>query len=163
MGVGWRREGKCCITGYINSITQLAEAEGNDESDRGEHTPGNWGGGKVGEGLVVFCRLCWKQQNVACRSWGNDENTPQGKGRGEKVGGGREGVYYRFHDQCMLVAKHRIQKHKGMMRVKELGFAHPREVGGGWGETGVPYSCIGFPKSKIQHAEPNNSNYTIHV
>ena len=45
MGVGWRREGKCCITGYINSITQLAEAEGNDESDRGEHTPGNWGGG----------------------------------------------------------------------------------------------------------------------
>ena len=51
MGVGWRREGKCCITGYINSITQLAEAEGNDESDRGEHTPGNWGGGEGGGGI----------------------------------------------------------------------------------------------------------------
>ena len=135
MGVGWRREGKCCITGYINSITQLAEAQGNDES---------------GRGLVVFCRLSLKQQNVECRSWGNDENTPQEKGRGEKVGGLREGVYYRLHDQCMLVAKHRMQKHKGMMRVihyiKELGFAHPRDVGsegggGGWGKIGVPYSC----------------------
>lgn len=52
---GWWREGKCHITGYINSITQLAEAQGNDESDRGECTPGN--GGEVGEGLVVFCRL----------------------------------------------------------------------------------------------------------
>ena len=56
---GWWREGKCHITGYINSITQLAEAQGNDESDIGEHTPGNGGGGgEVGEGLVVFCRLC---------------------------------------------------------------------------------------------------------
>ena len=55
---GWWREGKCHITGYINSITQLAEAQGNDESDRGERTPGNGGGGgEVGEGLVVFCRL----------------------------------------------------------------------------------------------------------
>ena len=49
------------------------------------------------------------------------------------MGGLREGVYYRLHDQCMLVAKHRMQKHKGMMRVihyiKELGFAHPRDVG----------------------------------
>ena len=39
-----------------------------------------------------------------------------------------------------------MQKHKGMMRVIhyiELGFAHPRELGGGGGwlrETGVPYS-----------------------
>ena len=73
-----------------------------------------------------------------------------GKGRGEEVGGGREGVYHRLHDQCMLVAKHSMQKHKGMMRVIhyiELGFAHPRELGGGVGvgggwlrETGVPYS-----------------------
>ena len=54
---GWWREGKCRITGYINSITQLAEAQGNDESDRGEHTPGN-GGREVGEALVVFCGLC---------------------------------------------------------------------------------------------------------
>ena len=53
---GWWREGKCHITSYINSITQLAEAQGNDESDRGECTPGI-GGGEVGEGLVVFCRL----------------------------------------------------------------------------------------------------------
>ena len=50
---GWWREGKCHITGYINSITQLAEVQGNDESDRGERTPGIG----VGEGLVVFCRL----------------------------------------------------------------------------------------------------------
>ena len=76
-------------------------------------------------------------------------STPQGKGRGEEVGGGREGVYYRLHDQCMLEAKHSMQKHKGMMRVIhyiELGFAHPRELGWGRGEgclreTGVPYSC----------------------
>ena len=45
---GWWREGKCLITGYINSITQLAEAQGNDESDRGECTPGNGGGGGGG-------------------------------------------------------------------------------------------------------------------
>ena len=44
---GWWREGKCHITGYINSITQLAEAQGNDESDRGERTPGNGGGGGI--------------------------------------------------------------------------------------------------------------------
>ena len=60
---GWWREGKCRITGYINSITQLAEAQGNEESDTGEHTPGNGKGG-----LVVFGRLCLKQQNIGCRS-----------------------------------------------------------------------------------------------
>ena len=46
-------------------------------------------------------------------------------------------MYYRLHDQCMLVAKHSMQKRKGMMRVIhyiELGFAHPRELGGGRGE-----------------------------
>ena len=55
------------------------------------------------------------------------------------MGGGREGVYYRLHDQCMLVAKHSMQKHKGMMRVihyKELGFAHPRELEVGGGRAG---------------------------
>ena len=78
-------------------------------------------------------------------------STLQRKGRGEEVGGGREGLYHRLHDQCMLVAKHSMQKHKGIMRVIhyiELGFAHSRELGGrGWGgeggwlrETGVPYS-----------------------
>ena len=55
---GGESPGKFHITGYINSITQLAEAQGDDESDIGEHTPGNGGGGEVGEGLVVFCRLC---------------------------------------------------------------------------------------------------------
>ena len=48
----------------------------------------------------------------------------------------------------MLVVKHSMQKHEGMMRVIhyiELGFAHPRELGGrgggGWvRESGVPYS-----------------------
>ena len=79
-----------------------------------------------------------------------EASTPQRKGRGEEVGGRREGLYHRLHDQCMLVAKHSMQKHKGMMRVIhyiELGFAHPRELGGGVGvgggwlrETGVPYS-----------------------
>lgn len=49
--------GSVIFTGYINSITQLAEAQGNDESDRGECTQGMGGGGEVGEGLVVFCRL----------------------------------------------------------------------------------------------------------
>ena len=77
-------------------------------------------------------------------------STPQRKGRGEEVGGRREGVYHRLHDQCMLVAKHSMQKHKGMIRVihyMELGFAHPRELGAGGGgggcwlrETGLPYS-----------------------
>lgn len=70
------------------------------------------------------------------------------------MGGLREGVYYRLHDQCMLVAKHRMQKHKGMMRVihyiKELGFAHPRDVGseGGGGVVEgklVYHTAVGFP------------------
>ena len=53
---GWWREGKCHITGYINSITQLAEAQGNDESDRGERTPGNGvGGGISGVLQVIIC------------------------------------------------------------------------------------------------------------
>ena len=52
----WWREGKCHITGYINSITQLAEAQGNDESDRGERTPGNGvGGGISGVLQVIIC------------------------------------------------------------------------------------------------------------
>ena len=77
-------------------------------------------------------------------------STPQRKGRGEEVGGGREGVYHRLHDQCMLVAKHSMQKHKGMMRVirtlHRVGLCTLQGtwgwgVGGGWlRETGVPYS-----------------------
>ena len=52
---GWWREGKCHITGYINSITQLAEAQGNDEGDRDEQSPGKWdGGGGRGGGIVIF-------------------------------------------------------------------------------------------------------------
>ena len=27
----------------------------------------------------------------------------------------------------------------------------------------VYQTAVGFPKSKILHAEPNNSNYTVHV
>lgn len=50
-----------------------------------------------------------------------EASTPQRKGRGEEVGGRREGVYHRLHDQCMLVAKHSMQKHKGMMRVIHTG------------------------------------------
>lgn len=48
-------------------------------------------------------------------------------------------MYYRLHDQCTLVAKHCMQKYKGMMRVIhyiELGFAHPRVFGGGSGGGG---------------------------
>lgn len=80
-----------------------------------------------------------------------EASTPQRKGRGEEVGGRREGVYLRLHDQCMLVAKHSMQKHKGMMRVIhyiELGFAHPRELERNW--------CT------IQQKQIN-SNYTVHV
>ena len=32
--------GSGAFTGYINSITWLAEAQGNDEGDRGEQSPG---------------------------------------------------------------------------------------------------------------------------
>lgn len=83
-------------------------------------------------------------------------STPQRKGRGEEVGGGTEGVYHRLHDQCMLVAKHSMQKHKGMMRVIhyiELGFAHPRELGGGL----VERNWCTIQQKQI------NSNYTVHV
>ena len=37
--------GSGVLTGYTNSITQLAEAQGNDEGDRGEQSPGKWEGG----------------------------------------------------------------------------------------------------------------------
>ena len=87
-------------------------------------------------------------------------STPQRKGRGEEVGGRREGVYHRLHDQCMLVAKHSMQKHKGMMRVIhyiELGFAHPRELGGGGGVWLVERSWCTIQQKQI------NSNYTVHV
>ena len=85
-----------------------------------------------------------------------------GKGRGEEVGGGREGVYHRLHDQCMLVAKHSMQKHKGMMRVIhyiELGFAHSRELGGGGGgrEGETERNWCAIQQKQI------NSNYTVHV
>ena len=87
-----------------------------------------------------------------------EASTPQRKGRGEEVGGRREGVYHRLHDQCMLVAKHSMQKHKGMMRVIhyiELGFAHPRELGGGGGL--VERNWCTIQQKQI------NSNYTVHV
>lgn len=91
-----------------------------------------------------------------------EASTPQGKGRGEEVGGRREGLYHRLHDQCMLVAKHSMQKHKGMMRVIhyiELGFAHPRELGGGVGVGGglVERNWCAIQQKQI------NSNYTVHV
>lgn len=79
-----------------------------------------------------------------------EASTPQRKGRGEEVGGRREGVYHRLHDQCMLVAKHSMQKHKGMMRddtLHRVGLCTLQGTwgwgvgGGGWlRETGVPYS-----------------------
>lgn len=48
--------GSVIFTGYINSITQLAEAQGNDKSDRGERTPGNGGGGGISGVLqVIIC------------------------------------------------------------------------------------------------------------
>ena len=91
-----------------------------------------------------------------------EASTPQRKGRGEEVGGRREGLYHRLHDQCMLVAKHSMQKHKGMMRVIhhiELGFAHPRELGGGVGVGGglVERNWCAIQQKQI------NSNYTVHV
>ena len=91
-----------------------------------------------------------------------EASTPQRKGRGEEVGGRREGLYHRLHDQCMLVAKHSMQKHKGMMRVIhyiELGFAHPRELGGG---VGVGGGLVERNWCVIQQKQIN-SNYTVHV
>lgn len=88
-----------------------------------------------------------------------EASTPQRKGRGEEVGGRREGLYHRLHDQCMLVAKHSMQKHKGMMRMIhyiELGFAHPRELGGGGGGL-VERNWCAIQQKQI------NSNYTVHV
>ena len=47
--------GSGAFTGYINSITWLAEAQGNDEGDRDEQSPVKWdGGGGRGGGIVIF-------------------------------------------------------------------------------------------------------------
>ena len=48
--------GSGAFTGYINSITWLAEAQGNDEGDRGEQSPGKWEGGG-GRGELSYFRL----------------------------------------------------------------------------------------------------------
>ena len=53
-GVGGRGSG--AFTGYVNSITWLAEAQGNDEGDRGEQSPGKWDRGG-GRGELSYFRL----------------------------------------------------------------------------------------------------------
>ena len=51
-GMGGRGSG--AFTGYINSITWLVEAQGNDEGDRDEQSPGKWDGGGGRGGIVIF-------------------------------------------------------------------------------------------------------------
>ena len=73
-----------------------------------------------------------------------EASTPQRKGRGEEVGGRREGVYHRLHDQCMLVAKQHAetQGNDESDTLHRVGLCTPQGTWGrGWlRETGVPYS-----------------------